>query len=82
GLKAVGGTPAMELTAAKPLPHPAASTTAASARQVEPVSVEEMWELVYWLDELRQTNEQVKDIPEAEWQEFMKRVYLTFEYLE
>lgn len=70
-----GGLDAMSLSASQ--------VTAVKQRpESKPLTAKEFWELVYWLEELRQTNEHVKEIPEDEWQDFMKRVYLTFEYLE
>ena len=42
----------------------------------------ELWDLIHWLEEIRKTDEDAQKIPEDEWQEFMKRVYLSFNYLE
>ena len=55
-----------------PKPHP----------QPIKITEAELWDLIHWLEEIRKTEKYAREIPEAEWQDFMKRVYLGFEYLE
>ena len=58
------------------------SMTAPTKPQPQKITVEQLWELIHWLEELRQTDEYAQKIPEDEWLDFMKRVYLGFDYLE
>ena len=59
------------------------SLTATAKLQPQPITITEsqLWDIIHWLEELRKTEEFAREIPETECQGFMKRVYLTFEYL-
>ena len=51
--------------------------------QPEKITVEQLWEIIRWLEDLWETEPELRrTIPEDEWLDFMKQVYLGFDSLE